>query len=398
MELNRANIGRIMRLIAFTLILYWALQNYAYLGSFLAAAFSIIRPFIFGGILAFVLNVPMRGIERHLLPDKGGQRHKLIGKIRRPLSLISTILLFSGIIAMILILVVPELIKSISSLAERLPGFINSVQIQLQEWLQRFPDLAEVMGTQTIDWSSVSSSLVSWLQDRAGGWLSSTYSWISVLVKSIYNTFISVVIAIFILAKKETLGRQVRNVLKAYLPPTWNEHIFHVTNLFSETFSSFLSGQVLDASIMGVLFLVSMLVLGMPYALLISVLAAVTDLIPVIGPFIGAIVGVFLIMVVNPTQAFWFLIMFLALQQLEQNVIYPRVVGTSVGLPGIWVLVAVTVGGSLFGIIGIFLSIPFLSVLYVLVQNSVRYRLQQQKEAAAREAETAVETKADDQV
>ncbi|MGI6299284.1 MAG: AI-2E family transporter [Saccharofermentanales bacterium] len=383
MELNRANVSKIMRLIAFTLILYWALQNYAYLGRFLAKAIAIIRPFLFGGILAFVLNVPMRGIERHLLPDKGGQRHRLIRKIRRPLSLVSTILLFLGVIALILILVVPELIRSVTSLAENLPGFFNSLQIWLQDRLQRFPELAREFSSQTIDWPAISNSLVNWLRSSAGGLLSSTYNWLSVLVRSIYNTFISVVIAIFILAKKETLGRQARNVLRAYLPAPWNEKIFYVTNLFSDTFSQFLSGQVLDASIMGVLFLIFMLIFGMPYPLLISVLAAVTDLIPMIGPFIGAIVGVFLIMVVSPIKAFWFLIMFLALQQLEQNVIYPRVVGTSVGLPGIWVLVAVTVGGSLYGILGIFLSIPFFSVLYILMQNSVRNRLNRQNEAAA---------------
>ncbi|NLC84267.1 MAG: AI-2E family transporter [Ruminococcaceae bacterium] len=382
MELNRANVSKIMRLIAFTLILYWALQNYAYLGSFLAAAFTIIRPFLFGGILAFVLNVPMRGIERHLLPDKGGKRHRHIQKIRRPLSLVSTILLFLGVIALILILVVPELIRSVTSLAENLPGFFNSLQIWLQDRLQRFPELANEFNTQTIDWPAISNSLANWLRASAGGLLSSTYNWLSVLVRSIYNTFISVVIAIFILAKKETLGRQARNVIRAYLPASWNEKIYYVTHLFSETFSQFLSGQVLDASIMGVLFLIFMLIFGMPYPLLISVLAAVTDLIPMIGPFIGAIVGIFLIMVVSPIKAFWFLIMFLALQQLEQNVIYPRVVGNSVGLPGIWVLVAVTVGGSLYGILGIFLSIPFFSVLYLLMQNSVRNRLNSQNEAA----------------
>lgn len=387
MDLNRSTVRQIMRLIAFTLILYWALQNYAYLGGFINASLRIIRPFIFGGIIAFILNVPMRAIERLLLPETDRPQSKFIRKIRRPVGLILTLLLFFGVIALILTLVIPELINSVTLLAQNLPGFLDSLQKWVQGRLSGYPQIANIVGAYTLDWSAIGSAAVNWLQNSAGGVLTSTASWISLFITSLYSTFFSMIIAIFILAKKETLTRQFRHVMTAYLPEVWTNRILSLTNLFSRTFSSFISGQMTEASIMGVLFMVAMLIFGMPYAPLISVLAAVSDMVPVIGPFIGCVVGVFLIMVNNPVQALWFLILFLSLQQIEQNLIYPRVVGTSVGLPGLWVLVAVMVGGSLYGVLGIFLSIPIFSVFYTLIQESVRKRLQAQREANATRSE-----------
>lgn len=392
MELNRSNVRQIMRLIAFTLVLYWALQNYADLGGFLSAAIRIIRPFYIGGIIAFILNVPMRAIERIMTPDSGKKQPRLIQALRRPISLVLTMLLFFSVIALIMTLVIPELISSFTSLAQNLPGFLDSLQVWAEARLASFPALASTVSSYTLDWGAVGTAAIAWLQNRAGGVLSSTYNWISVLVLGIYSTFISLIIAIFILARKETLSTQFRHVLMAYLPPAWTSRILKLTRLFSSTFSSFISGQLTEASIMGVLFAVTMLTFRMPYALMISVLAAVTDMIPMIGPIIGCVIGVFLILVINPMQALWFLLLFLALQQLEQNLIYPRVVGTSVGLPGLWVLVAVMVGGSLFGIIGIFLSIPFVSVLYTLIQDSVRTRLKARGELNADITESASET------
>jgi len=393
MDLNRSNVRQIMRLIAFTLILYWALQNYAYLGSFLSYVLRVIRPFLIGGIIAFILNVPLRAIEGRILPELHQSTSKKAHGVRRALSLILTVLLFLSIISLILILVVPELINSISSLAQKLPGFLESLSQWAQTRLSGFPPLARVFNNGSMDLENLSSAAAAWIQARAGSLLSSTATWVTSFLTSLYSIFISLVVALFILARKEVLGRQVRNVLQAYLPKVWANRVVSLSNLFGETFSCFISGALTEASIMGVLFLISMTLFRMPYAVLISVLATITDLIPMIGPFIGCVIGIFLILVINPIQAFWFLLLFLALQQIEQNLIYPRVVGTSVGLPGLWVLVAVTVGGSVLGVTGIFLSIPFFSVLYTLLQKSVRRRLLAQREANAALSEAeAMET------
>ena len=211
---------------------------------------------------------------------------------------------------------------------------------------------------------------------------SSAMAKLSGTLGNMLNLFIGLIFAIYVLAQKEKLKRQTKNLLQAYLKQPVSETVWKVGKLTSITFQKFISGQCLEACILGTMFFITMSIFQIPYALLISVLIAVTSLIPIWGAFIGCIIGCFLIAVVDPMRALGFLIMFLIIQQIEGNLIYPHVVGGSIGLPSIWVLAAVTVGGKLYGIVGMIFFIPICSVLYTLLKENVRYRLRKKKNLA----------------
>ncbi len=375
MNLNRDSIKKIMGLIAFAIFLYVGLQNTKMVSSALRYVVGLISPFLIGGCIAFILNVPMRFFESKLFPAIKPVAAKNRKKLRRILSLLLTLTVVLGVIVFVVFMVAPELYQSFAAIGRELTQFSNRVPQMLEEARARLPMFAEEIDKISadllnVDWKQIGQVVKDFLQNS--NFLSSTVSIATSVVSGVANTIIGLVFAIYILLQKENLGRQFRRLFYALFPEKGVDRFLEVCHLTSASFSSFLSGQCLEAVILGMMFFISMSVLKMEYALVIAVLIGVTSLIPIFGAFIGCIVGAFLILIANPIQALWFIILFLVLQQVEGNVIYPRVVGGSVGLPSIWVLVAVTLGASIAGVMGILFAIPVVSVIYTLLREYVR--------------------------
>ena len=368
MELNRDTIKKIRGLILFTVVVVVAGVNYRRLFDVAAALFHITWPFILGAAIAFILNVPMRNIERHMTIF--GKNSKL----RRPLSLVMTIFLVAGILFLVTFVVTPQLVKTFLNLQSSVPLFFARVQAEAERLFASYPQMLEYLNNVEIDWQQILQDMVAFLKSGAGTMLNTTFSAAISIVSGVSSFLIGFIFAIYILLQKETLGRQVKKLLNAFLPEAVTKRVVEITALTERTFSSFLTGQCVEAVILGTMFFIALSLLRLPYALLIGVLIAFTALIPIFGAFVGLGVGVFLMLMVDPMDALIFTITFFVLQQIEGNLIYPYVVGNSVGLPSIWVLVAVTLGGSMMGIVGMLIFIPLCSVLYALLRDEVNVR------------------------
>lgn len=370
MELNRDIIKKIRGLILFTVIVVVAGVNYRRLLGAAAALFHVAWPFIMGGAIAFILNVPMRNIERHLpFFRKEGSR------LRRPFCLVITILLVSGLLFLVVFVVAPSLVDTFLSLQASIPRFFAGIRAESERLFSSYPEILDYINHMDVNWQKLLQDMVEFLKNGAGTMLDTTFSAAVSIVNGVSSFLIGFIFAIYILLQKETLGRHAVKLLDAFAPERMVNRTVEIAALTERTFSSFLTGQCVEAVILGLMFFVTMSVLRLPYALLIGVLIAFTALIPIFGAFVGLGVGVFLMLMVNPMDAFIFTITFFVLQQIEGNLIYPYVVGNSVGLPSIWVLVAVTVGGSLMGIVGMIIFIPLCSVLYALLRDEVNQRL-----------------------
>lgn len=378
MDLNKRNTRYIRGLILFAVLLYVGLQHLNVVIYGIRMVIHLLSPFGVGICIAFILNVPMRSIEKRLF-GRCKQNSKLAKSVKRPISLIISILLIIGILGVVIFLVVPELLRTLRLLGESIPIFITNIQDWAIETLRQYPEIVDYIEDMKFDWESVSKSIVGFLGTGATSILNSTVSIATWVASSLTNFVISFVFAIYILLQKERLGSQIKKALLAYLPEGKPEKILYVVHLADKTFSNFITGQCVEAVILGSMFVLTMSILKLPYALLIGVLIAFMALIPIFGAFIGCFLGAFLILMISPIQALGFLVLFIILQQVEGNLIYPHVVGNSVGLPSIWVLVAVTLGGSLMGITGMLIFIPITSVLYALVKADVTSRFDKKK-------------------
>lgn len=358
-------------LVAFGIILYLILSNLQVVFAGLSYASSVAFPFILGSCLAFIINVPMRFFETHVFCK--------MKKGKRALSLIAALLCIVGVIILVFRLIIPELVETIFRLSNNIPGYVREVQGFLEHYSVNKPMVHKYVNQITFDWDKVSAELISFLQDSATNMLNSTVSVISNAVQAVVSFVLGFVFALNSLLQKEKLSVQVRKVLVAFLPERVAKYIVRVGRLSNRAFSSFLSGQCLEAVILGSLIFVSMTLLRLPYAVLVAVFIAVMSLIPIIGGFVGCCVGVLLILMVDWKQAIIFIVMFVVVQQFEGNVIYPHVVGNSVGLPAMWVLVAVTIGGNIAGISGMLFSIPFCSVVYQLFSEIVNKQIKKKK-------------------
>lgn len=374
MDLGDLSIKKIRELIVFTALLVVALWKFDVVLDVLKTIGQIIFPFILGGAIVFVLNVPMSFLEKKIF-ENIKKENKAARKLARPVSLLLTIVLVVGVIALVMIGVIPQLTKTMGSLMINITDFIPQIKIWIRDF---FHDNREIMNLvdqvqfnpdQAIRWG------ISLLGNGAGNMMNTTVSAVGSVVSGLATFFIAFSFACYVLFQKEKLHVQVRKVLFAFLPKQKAEAFLKVCSLTYRTFANFLTGQCLEAVILGCMFVVTLSILRMPYALLIGVLIAFTALIPIFGAFIGCAVGSFLIFMVSPKQAIIFIIVFLVLQQIEGNLIYPHVVGESVGLPSIWVLAAVTIGGNLMGIVGMLVFIPLLSVVYTIFRKVVYQRL-----------------------
>ena len=380
MEFSRAAMRKLMLLITFAILLYTGLQHFGQVLAFLGFVGGVASPLLIGGALAFVLNVPMSFFEKRLFrPSPGGGRRKrgLPPKAVRILSLLMTLLVVAVIIPVLLLIIVPQLVESMAGLGATIVSAWRRFAAWAEEQFVAYPQIYSWLETLTVDWESLLASVVDFVRSGFGSVLSSTISATKSIVSAVSTVFVAVVFAVYILLQKEKLGLQCRKALYALLPKPGADKIVEVCRLSHKVFSSFITGQCMEAVIPGAMFFLCMTILRMPYALLVGCLIAVTALIPIVGAFIGCGVGAFLLLMVSPMQALIFVAMFLILQQVEGNLIYPHVVGSSVGLPSIWVLAAVSVGGSLLGVAGMLLFIPLTSVLYALFREFVYQQLRE---------------------
>ncbi|MCI2057522.1 MAG: AI-2E family transporter [Oscillibacter sp.] len=374
MEWNRKSIRNILLILFAGLTFYVALQHLNAIVSVLGGLLGILSPFLIGCAIAFVLNVPMRALERHLrFRSVHGQA------FRRPLALIITLACVIGVFVMASAVVLPNVGEAITSLAGQIPGSMDQMRNRLQHLSNQIPGLSDILTKLQIDWAEVSQRLLNLLEKLGNRLLSSSGTFLTNFVGRVVNFVIGFVFSIYILMQKERLGRQGRQCLYALLPESAADRTMEILALASKTFAGFLSGQCLEACILGTMFVVAMSIFRMPYALLTGVLIALTALIPIVGAFIGCAVGFLLIAMTDPWKALMFVVLFLVLQQIEGNLIYPHVVGSSVGLPSIWVLAAVTIGGKLFGIGGMVVFIPLCSVLYALFRKFIFKRLKRRR-------------------
>ena len=375
MPWNRKQIRVLFALVAFGVLLFVGLQNLGTVWGFVQILIGLLMPFIIGLRIAFILSVPMRAVETHLFRPLDKKCGRIWRKIRRPLAATVTLLLALGVLAAAVFLIIPELGRSLRTLADSIPGFIARAQAWLTELAQKYPQWQDWINDLQLDWNAIAQKLLAFAQSGAVDLFNSTVSLATSIFSGVLNLFLGVIFAMYVLMQKETLARQITNVLRAHLPNAKTDRLLEIGRLSNRTFSRFLTGQCLEAVILGLMFFVTMCIFRFPYALMIAVLIAVLALIPIFGAIIGCVVGAFLIFVGDPMQAFWFVVMFLILQQIEGNFIYPKVVGTSVGLPSIWVLAAVTVGGGVMGIFGMLIAVPLSSVLYSLLRDSTNRRL-----------------------
>lgn len=357
---------------------YFLFERGSSLTGLFRTLWGILMPFFLGGVLAFVLNVPLRFFERLLLFFM--DRSPGLRRFKRPLAMVLVLALVAGVVYVVMSIVVPELINTILSIIRAIPAALQ----RLDELIEPYGlSVSQVLSASfTVPTASdVDAKIADMINLLLKGAAFST-TVIGTVYQNVLSFFFTVMFTIYFLSSKERLASQLKSVMRAYLRPAWVEKVLSVATLSQRTFSSFITGQCLEACILGAMFFVTMTLLGMPYVLLISVFIGVTALIPVIGAWMGCIVGAVLILVSDPLQALGFVLLFLVLQQIEGNLIYPHVMGNAIGLPSIWVLFAVLVGEGLMGVLGMLLFIPLTSVCYTLLRQQVHRRLREQDESA----------------
>jgi len=371
MHIEKKTLKNIFLGVTACIVLYWILNETAQVKKVLSFISDIFSPFVTGAAIAFILNVPMRSIERLLIKVKSTG-------LRRLVAVVLTFICVLLVLALVFVLLIPQLAETMKTLLPQLQQFFVGLGTNVYSFLENNPDLmqwATDSGLMSVDWAGLAEKAITIVGNSVSKILGGTFSALSILAGFLMNMVISIVFAVYCLFQKETLARQGRKLLFAFLPEKAADETIRIFRLSNSTFSNFLSGQCIEVLILGAMFAISMAIFGLPYIPLVSVLVAVTAFIPIVGAFVGCIIGAFLILVNNPIQAVIFVAMFLILQQIEGNMIYPRVVGTSIGLSGMWVLLAVAVGGSLFGVAGMFLMIPLTSVIFTLLKEFTDKRL-----------------------
>lgn len=385
MELNRKNVRKIILIILFTVVCFLGLQNISQVFTYIKIFFSFLTPLLLGLSIAFILNLPMKAIERFCFKT-GGKHDKIVRKIKRPLSIIMTFALVILVLAFVMFIIIPELVDTFEILKGSIPVYITNINNIVNDLVLRYPELQEKLTLLTIDWENVFNTIFSFIQNGAG----SVVSVATGLISGLWNCLLGIFFAIYILSQKEKLQSQAKRILKAFMPERKKEDgtvipaekrvdkVLKVSALVNKTFSNFITGQCTEAVILGVMFFIVLSVFGYKYALMISVLTMICALVPIFGPWLSTAVSFLLILISTGFMpALWFVVIAVVLQQIEGNFIYPYVVGNSVGLPSLWVLTAVTLGGSMMGVIGMLIYIPIFSVIYTLIKEETNLRLKQ---------------------
>ena len=372
MEINKKALRSLFGGVILCIVVYWLLHETDRVKGVVDEISGLISPFVLGAALAFILNVPMRAIERQFVG---------IGKpgLRRALAILMTIIAIVLVLTVVVELLIPQIASTIQTLVGELPGFFQRTEAMITGFLAENPEILQWVTENTelekFDWMSIAQKAAQIAGNSVATIVNGAFSAVGSVVSIVVEVIIGLVFALYCLSSKEVLARQGRRLLYSFLPEGISDEIVRVLRMTNSAFSNFISGQCLEACILGCMFAVSMAIFNMPYIPLISVLIALTALVPVVGAFVGCVLGALFILVDSPLLAVWFVVMFLVLQQIEGNLIYPRVVGTSIGLPGMWVLVAVAVGGDTMGVGGMLLMIPLASVVYALLREYTEFRL-----------------------
>ena len=386
MELNKANTRKILAIIIFTLFFLWVVLNWNTAISFLDKVFDLIFPFILGIAIAFVLNILTKLFEEKVFtrnPKNKGKTKKVqkVKKSRwkRGVSLILAIIVLLAIIALVIGLVIPELINTVQMLFASLPDLLENGKVYIADLLVEYPELNTTITNlqNSIENLNINEELNKFLETYGSGILTTSVNVISGMAGAIVTFVLALAFALYALVQKEKLILQSKKLLYAYVQKDKADKVMRVARTANTTFTNFISGQFIEALILGFLCMLGMLILDIPHAVTIGVMIAFTALIPIVGAIIGTVIGAILILPVSPIKAVVFVIFLLILQQIEGNIIYPKVVGSSVGLPGIWVLVAISIGGSLWGLVGILLSVPLFSVIYAVLGENVNHKLKE---------------------
>ena len=395
MDISKISVKKIRELIVFTAFLVVALWKFNVVLDVLKVIWGIVFPFVLGGAIAFVTNVPMSFLEKKIF-GRAKKENKIVKKLSRPISLLLTVVLVVGVISLVMFGVIPQLTRTMGTLVTSINDFIPQMQSWIGEFFHNNQEIIKLTDQLQFNLDQAVRWAISLLGNGAGNMMNTTMSAVGSIVSGVAAFFVAFSFACYVLFQKETLQVQIRKVFFAFLPKEKADVFFKVCSLTYRTFANFLAGQCLEAVILGMMFVITLSILKMPYALLIGILIAFTALVPIFGAFIGCAVGSFLIFMVNPKQAVLFIIVFLLLQQIEGNLIYPHVVGGSVGLPSIWVLAAVAIGGNLMGIIGMLIFIPLVSVFYTIFREFVYLRLK--KQHIKRVTRTDVEEYAEEEI
>lgn len=385
-ELNSKNIKKILVIITYTILLCFACIKFDIVLKAFGYIFNLLKPFIFGFCIAFILNIPLSKIEGMLtrknkkgkIKKNSDKREKKVepenkktnGKLRL-LSIVISLLIFIGIIFLTLFLVIPEFINTISIFKNSIPTAFNTCKEWLENVMSNNPQVIEKINEFKPDWQQLDENVTTWIKSTATGIIGVSIDFVISFFSGVINFFMGVIFAVYMLMQKEKLVCQFKRVFRAYILEEKCNSLFHIGQITNDTFKKFFGGQFIEAILLGILCFIGMTIFRMPYALTISVLVGVTALIPVFGAFFGTAIGAILILAVDPMQAVWFVVYIIVLQQIDGNFIYPKVVGDSVGLPGIWVMLAVLVGGNSMGIIGMLIGVPIASVIYKLVKEYV---------------------------
>lgn len=374
MEFNRKNVRMILLIIAFAVVLYTAAQNLASVYGAVKTVWNVFGVVITGLAMAFVLNVPLKLFEDRVFYGMSEDRRPLVRRLRRAVSLVCALVVSLGVIVILIAVVLPQLTQTVTEVAARLPEYISAVVNWINEFLAKFDVEIEALKEFTVDWEKVFKDLSTYLKE--GNVINTATDVGTAAASTVMNTFLGLVVAVYVLAQKERIGRFARRCIDAFLPKRASSAISRVASMASETFSSFVAGQLADSCILGILCYICMLIFRFPYPEVISVVIGVTSLVPMVGSFIGEVIGALLILIVSPLKALLFVIMVLAIQQVDGAFIYPRIVGKSVGLPGVAVFCAVIVGGNIAGVLGAVMGVPVCAVLYALLKEAVASRLE----------------------
>jgi len=358
-----------LRLAVSGFILYLAIYYWEAVSDGLALLIGALSPIVTGFSIAYVLNILMSFYERHYFTRYANRA--IVQKSRTPVCVVAAILSFAAIIAVIIMLIVPELISCIKFLVSQIPPFINSLLDN--DFVTRIVPDDVLSSLASVNWQQIVSRVAQFVVSGVSTAAEALFSAISSVVSVIITAFISIIFSVYFMFSKQTLKNHSRRIIHSYLPRYENK-IIHVFSVVNDCFHGFIVGQSLEAVILGVLSVVGMMIFGFPYPQMIGAFIGFTAIIPVAGPYIGTIVGAVMIMTVSPVKALLFILFIIVLQQIEGNLIYPKVVGNSIGLPAVWVLAAITIGGGIMGIFGMLIGVPIFASVYRLIREDVTKR------------------------
>ena len=378
LKIEKKTLKRILLVAVVCIVLYWILSAPVQIKMVFGILGNIFTPFIVGLVIAFIINVPMRWLESKMTKVR---KHW----VRRVIAMSLSFLLVVAILAGVLWLLIPEVVKTISDLIPQLTEFVSNLEVNIENLIKDNPQLSNWLfgegGAADFDWAGLIETGLAFLGERLADIVTTTLLALLSVGSFLISAFIAIVFAIYVLYQKELLARQGRRLLYAFLPEKIADNTLRIMRLSNSAFSRFLSGQCIEVCILGSMFAIAMAIFNMPFIPLFCVLIAITAFVPYVGAWAACFIGAFLIMVVDPTKALWFMAMFLVVQEIENNLIYPKVVGTSIGLSGMWVLLAISIGGELFGVFGMIVMIPIASVIYTLLSEATEKRLQKRNVA-----------------